>query len=261
MTAEPHANFCVGFFYPKSGTIRIMDPATHKYANLLTVFAQPVPETDNQFTVLWRSGLNKQGKVNVTIAADVADKKAIAELTAMQHIIEVQEVIGSDPPIKGLKLVFSVPAIRKVYLNKSDKKHLYPYAYFLTTRFSAADVGIEQECDWIKPRADQNVSDLEVSEPLGEWVNIYGFGKVCITKHAIDQFSERCNHISPAEAFRSLSNLVNETQLERIPENPSKEERESKAIAKLFHRRTKWCFVIVNNSYGKPAIATAYPRL
>lgn len=167
-----------------------MDTTVHKYANVVTVFARPTDDI-NRFVVVWRSGLNHQGKVNVHVEAHVADKRAVAELTAMQYIIEVLEAIGSIPPLKGLQLVFSVSAIKKIHAQKSDKKHLYPYAYFLTTRFSAANVAVNEDDSWVKPRADQNVCELSVTGPVGEWVNIYRFGKVCIPDRAVLQAHEQ----------------------------------------------------------------------
>lgn len=237
-----------------------MDITKHKYANVVTVLAQPT-EDDSRFVVVWRSGVNNQGKVKVHIEAHVADKKAVAELTAMQHIIEVLEVIGAIPPLKGLQLVFSVPAIRKVHANKSDKKHLYPYAYFLTTRFCAAAIDISEDDSWIKPRADNNVCELSVTGPIGEWVNIYRFGKVCITRHVIEQFCKRMNNIEPVEGWKQLNTIVNETELEQLGADvKSAEEVDIGAVAKLYHRKSKWCFVIARNPYGQPAIATAYTR-
>lgn len=237
-----------------------MDITHQKYANVVTVFARPTADL-NRFVVVWRSGLNHQGKVNVHVEARVDDKRAVAELTAMQHIIEVLEVIGSIPPLKGLQLVFSVPAIRKIHAKKSDRKHLYPYAYFLTTRFSAADVAINEDDSWVKPRADHNICDLSVTGPVGEWVNIYRFGKVCITRHVIEQFCKRMNNIEPVEGWKHLNTIVNETELEHIGADvKTADEVDIGAVAKLYHRKSKWCFVIAKNALGQPAIATAYTR-
>lgn len=82
-----------------------MDITRQKYANVVTVFARATDDRD-RFVVVWRSGLNHQGKVNVYVEAHAADKRGVAELTAMQHIIGVLEVIGAIPPLKGLQLVF-----------------------------------------------------------------------------------------------------------------------------------------------------------
>lgn len=239
-----------------------MDLQLHKFANVVTVFTTAAgPHDPLEFLVVWRSGLNHQGKVSVRVTADVNDKKAVAEMAAMQHVIEVQEVIGKEPPVKGLQLVFSVPVIRKLAANKSEKKHLYPYAYFLTTRFSAAEIAIEQTADWVKPRADQNLASIEVSEPPGEFIGTQRFGKVCVTKHLMDQFCKRMNNIEPVDAFKLLTRLLNETEVEQQTGVDGKDDSGRKLLAKLYHRQSKWCFVIVENWWGRPAIATAYVRM
>lgn len=69
------------------------------------------------------------------------------------------------------------------------------------------------------------------------------------------------NNIEPVEGWKQLNTIVNETELEHIGADvQSAEEVDIGAVAKLYHRKSKWCFVIAKNPYGQPAIATAYTR-
>ena len=241
-----------------------MDLQIHKFANIATVIAKET-EDQNRFVVYWKSGVNRQGKVLVHIPIQIEDKRCVAELTAMQHIIEELDVIGSEPPLKGLKLTFSVPAIKKVHLNKSEKRHLYPYAYFLTARFMAAAVDHSQDDSWIKPRADQYVSELQIEEPPGEWVHVNKIGKVSITRHVIEKFAMRMNNIEPVEAWRALTKILSQARLEQVEVAEDRKvidrERHFSEGIRLIDTLTKWCFVIATNKAGKQTIATAYLRL
>lgn len=240
-----------------------MDIKEHKFANILTVIAQPTEQKD-AFIVIWRSGLQRQGKVKVNIPLDVSDKLAIAELSAMQYIIDELEVIGSQPPLKGVQMVFSSGAIKKIHDQKSDKRHLYPFAYFLTTRFASVDVKVDKDDSWIMPRADNLQSELTITEPLGQLINIPHLGKVAVTRHVIDQYTQRMNNIEPHLAWKQLNKTLDNAKMETIATDEKRKIHDQLHHAqegvRLYDQLTKWCFVIADNKYGKKAIVTAYIR-
>lgn len=238
-----------------------MDLTQFKFANVLRVLAVPT-EDKSVFNVFWRVGQQKQGRVKVTITVDIADKVAIAELCAMQYVIDELEVIGRTPPLLGLLLEFSVSSIKKVHAQKTDKKHLYPYAYFLTTRFSSAKVQVEKDDSWILPRAENNVSELLISEPPGQLVNLATVGKVAITRHVVDQYIQRMNNIEPHLAWKQLTRTLENAKLVTL-ENDSKRKEHDMAHhrsegVRYYDSETKWCFVVTDNAQGKKAIVTAY---
>lgn len=240
-----------------------MDIKDHKFANILTVLAQPTEHKDT-FIVVWRSGLQRQGKVTVNIPLDIADKLAIAELSAMQFIIDDLEVLGSQPALKGVQMIFSSGAIKKIHDQKSDKRHLYPFAYFLTTRFASVDVKVDKDDSWIMPRADNTLSELTITEPMGQLINIAQLGKVAVTRHVIEQYTQRMNNIEPHLAWKQLSKTLDTAKLESIEADDKRRVHDQLHHAqegiRLYDQNTKWCFVIADNKFGKKAIVTAYIR-
>jgi hypothetical protein len=238
-----------------------MDLTIHKFANLVTVLAKETEDL-NKFVVYWKSGVNRQGKVMVDIQVNVGDKKAVAELTAMQHIIDELEVLGWAPPLKGLKLVFSVPAIKKIHLQTSKKRHLYDYSYFLTTRFTEATVDHEQDDSWLKPRAEQYVTEIAVDGPPGEWIYVNQIGKVTVTRHAIEQFGKRMNNLEPLEAWRALSKLLRDARPVKVDVSDDRKDADKVVHAsegtRWMDTLTKWRFVIATNKHGQPTITTTY---
>lgn len=238
-----------------------MDIRQHKFANIVRVIAQPT-EDKSVFSVAWRSGLQKQGKVTVSIPIDIGDKAAIAELCAMQFLIDELEVIGRTPPLKGLLLEFSAAAIKKLHNQKSEKNHLYPYAYFLTTRFSTATVQISKDDAWINTRSSQEPQTLTITEPPGQLVAMATVGKVAVTKHIIDQYRQRMNNIEPDAAWKLLTKtlemvrpilLSNDSKRQLHDQTHHRSEGE-----RYYDKESKWCFVVANNPQGKKAIVTAY---
>lgn len=240
-----------------------MDLNKKKFANTLTVLAQAT-EDENVFVVTWSSGIHRQGKITVDIPIEVNDKLVISELAVMQYIIDELDALGNEPALKGVQMIFSSPAIKKIHSNKSDKYHLYPYSYFLTTRFLMCDVKITDDASWILPRADNNLLELKITEPFGQMIHIPGYGKVAITKHIIDQYSRRMNNIEADQAWKILTKTLAHGNLRELNSNEQRKghdqaNHEQEGL-RLFDSITRWCFVIAPNSYGRNAIVTSYIR-
>lgn len=240
-----------------------MDLKQFKFANVLRVLAVPT-DSPNTFNVFWRVGQQKQGRVSVTINVDIADKNAVAELCAMQHLIDDLEIIGEKPPLLGLLLEFSASSIKKVHAQKSEKKHLYPYAYFLTTRFASATVQVSKDASWILPRSENNVSELTITEPIGQLVMLSNFGKVAITRHVVDQYIQRMNNIEPHLAWKQLVRTLANAKIIALPNDELRREHDQMhhqtSGTRFYDRESRWCFVVADNPNGKKAIVTAYIR-
>ncbi|MFD2274614.1 hypothetical protein ACFS07_35535 [Undibacterium arcticum] len=93
-----------------------MNLEQHKFANILAVIAMETPVA-NRFDVYWKSGVKHQGKkFRSPFLADIADKRIVAELVGMQHLIDDLEALGNTPAIQGIKLVFSASAVKKRFM-------------------------------------------------------------------------------------------------------------------------------------------------
>lgn len=238
-----------------------MDITQHKFANIVRVLAQTT-EDKSVYTVFWRSGLQKQGKLVVNIPIEIGDKAAIAELCAMQFLIDEIEVIGRTPPLKGLLLEFSAAAIKKLHGQKSEKRHLYPYAYYLTTRFSSATVQISKDDAWISPRTIHEAQFITITEPPGQLVSMATIGKVAVTKHIIDQYRQRMNNIEPDVAWKLLTKTLETVRPILLVNDDKRKLRDQihhrNEGARYYDKDSKWCFVVADNAQGKKTIVTAY---
>ena len=81
--------------------------------NLLTTFCR-AGASEKTWDVYWRNGVQIQGLITITITASVADPEIVAELSALQWILEHRSVFGVSQAGKGLCLTVSAGAIKKL---------------------------------------------------------------------------------------------------------------------------------------------------
>jgi hypothetical protein len=237
--------------------------------NLLTTICRATEQQDT-WTIFWRNGVQKQGQIQVTVTTAVDDREIIAELSAIQWLLEHRSIFGVSQAGKGVCLTVSAGAIKKLAraaakssdLRESDltKQHLFPYARYLGTRFVGMQVVVSKEDDWIKPRSESDVSELTVDAPLPEILDIRGIGLVELTAHALQQFAKRQGASDREEAWRLLRRVA-ESGLERVDHGDASRkddaERNRDAGEVWVNKETKWAFVIVRTG-SRIAAVTAY---
>lgn len=236
--------------------------------NLLTTFCRA--GTGSSWDVYWRNGVQNQGVVHVAVAAIVDDPEIVAELSALQWILEHRSVFGVSQAGKGLCLTVSAGAIKKLAkaaekrggLKDSllGKPHLFPYAKFLGTRFFGAEIQVAKDDSWLRPRAQNNIDELIIREPLPETLDVKGVGLVELSGHALEQFVRRQAGVEREDMWRFLRRIAS-SGLRRA--NLDRErvfaqtERYGQAGQVWVHDETKWAFVIVPGE-TLPVIVTAY---
>lgn len=159
---------------------------------LLKTHTVPTTVADT-FLVYWSNGAKQpKGIIKVRITADIEDKSIAAELAVMQHLLEVQSVLG-DKVVgnANTQLVVSLGAIRKLHRMQSDKAHLAPYANFLTTRFAGCSLSVDKDTRWFANTQPLTVQDLLVTGPLRETLTVTGLGTVAVTQHVLARFALR----------------------------------------------------------------------
>lgn len=156
--------------------------------NKLTVITRP--GEGNQFQVYWMTGLVKKGIVNVSVPDSWRDRDIVAELAALQFLLEEKCVVGHDRCGNKLFINVSFGAIKKLVRRDSDKVHLTRHSIFLTTRFAGATLVVKKADDWLE--GCESVQDtVDASQPVPERIFLHGVGEVEVTGHAIDAFFER----------------------------------------------------------------------
>ena len=235
----------------------------------LTTICHATEQSDT-WTIFWRNGLQKQGKVNVTVVASVDDREIIAELSAIQWLLEHRSLYGATQAGKGLNLTVSAGAIKKLArasakssdLRASDltKDHLFPYARFLGTRFVGVQVSVSKDASWVLPRAENDVADLVVDQSLPEVLDIKGVGLVELSAHALQQFAKRLGASAREDTWRLLREVAG-NGLVRVEAdgNPDKStvEKHGQAGEIWVSKETKWAFIIVRRDM-KATVVTAY---
>src|ERR1035438_2769998 len=114
--------------------------------NILRTFAVATTEPD-QFLVYWtNSPVCPRGILRVRVSADIEDRLIVAELAAVKHLLDQKSVLGQElVGNAGIQLCVSSGAIRKLFLRKSNKTHLIPFAQFLTTRYAGCQLIVNKD--------------------------------------------------------------------------------------------------------------------
>lgn len=159
--------------------------------NFLQVLTTPENGTSN-FIVHWTNTTQcMRGTIRVKVPDSYSDRKIIAELYALQYLLEVEEAIGVNAAgNEYTELIVSLGALKKLSRKNSDKP-LAAYAKFLVTRFKGSPITVEkQKCDWVDASVPPTIT-LDASLPMDEKLNVYGVGEVILTSHVVEQYHDR----------------------------------------------------------------------
>jgi hypothetical protein len=138
----------------------------------------------------------------ISTPVGLEDGGAVAELTALYHCLCVEGVFGASRSGRGLRIVVSAGVIRKLFLQRSTKVHLLPYAHFLVVRFAEACVRVEKRPG--TPEHTNNASNLEAGLGNHEvWPTCAG--DLVLTRHAIERYAQK---VSPEGLDRSWHRLL-----------------------------------------------------
>lgn len=230
--------------------------------NHLTTLVKP-GEAPNEFNVYWRNGVQKQGVLTVCVKTNLpADHIVVAELAAMKHLLEEKAIFGEDRGGKNLLLsISSGSAIRKLARMQSTKMHLVPYARFLITRFAGADLTVERDEEWIKPRAMNNAERIEVNGAENSFIDLPGVGRVSITRHVLERMNQHLNYPGEADVLRQIRRIGSSrlTELKQSEASLQKAEQKHGQAGRIFENKLMRCqLVIKENRDNSLYLATAY---
>ena len=222
------------------------------------------------FNVYWTNSVQgPRGIAQVRVPAGIEDKEIVAELYALQYLLEVDEVVGADlAGNPNTSLIVSFGAVKKLSRKSSAKPHLVDFAKFLSTRFKGCPIEIEKKENWFEGREVAVTHVLYADKPLEETVIVHSFGEVYLTSHVVERLAERLstNKESPVtlgSAWRMLRNLARQECVIEVDKN-SPRTRAKYAIkgrdeGRYFLNTSKnWMFVVADGKLGK-MLVTAYP--
>jgi hypothetical protein len=233
--------------------------------NILKVLTKP--ETDNVFLVHWTNTTETQrGILRITVPSSIPDGKIVADLYALQYLLEIKEVIGNNSAgCETTKLFVTFGQIRKLTKKESEKQHLAEYAKFLTTRFKGCPIEVNKNEKWLTGDKSLPVIELDASKPIDETVVVHGFGAVLLTSHVVERFAERLCIENIAEAWRKLRRISAEPCVREIEKNNPhtrlKYAIKGREEGRYFlHPTQDLIFVVAKNVNGDDALVTVYAQ-
>lgn len=208
--------------------------------------------------------LAQRGVIRVLVDQDEEDAGIIAELHAIQYLLEIVEVAGENRAgDKNLTLIVSYGAIRKLARMGSDKRKLSDHALFLTTRFNGSNITVDKNDKWIKPESEASIT-LDSAEMFEETFPIKGVGKVRVTAHVVEQFAERFGMPFTGEAWRKLMKIASDERIHEVDSTSARKrlkyELKGRNEGRYFHHPTQDAILVVVNDKlgGEPVLVTTY---
>ncbi len=233
----------------------------------LKVWTRPTDRPDT-FQVFWTNNpLRPGGVIDMTVLDSIDDKIVIAELRAIQYLLEERCALG-DHVIGNAhtRLTVSLGAIRKLKQGRSDKAHLTRYAEFLCTRFAGCQLEVDKD-DRVFKDAPSEHAELTVSAPVLETIHVHGFGEVAVTRHVLERLAERllpeCARDPAYYVWKRLQRMAADRSVHEVS-------RQSGAFTRLSYQKhgqdegryflnpsTNMILVVTNNKRGRNLV-TAY---
>lgn len=210
--------------------------------------------------VYWCCGKRKQGVVRCHVRSVDSDHALVAELAVLHHLLEVEEVCGSDRTGNGMELTVSHGAIRKLAAGRSGKSELAEYALFLRTRFSECKLVVSKSAEFISvPSAHSNPSELVVDGPPLSGIRFVDGSLVLVTHHALERYQQKFNVPSPGNAWRALRAAASHRSTRVEAANASDVAAQGKRARA--YRSTNGCrMVVVNDTSGDRLVTVTYAR-
>lgn len=247
-------------------------------------------DAGDEFVTTWRWQPNTAtvpsigGTIDVTLGERYTeDRRILAELGAIHHLLSVEQVNGQNRLGNGLAIEVSSGAIRKAVAKgalkkndsgRTDKQHVAHFAHFLATKFFEAEVKVGK-LPAGEPKTTRHFAITLDAPPVARMDS--PLGPVIVSRHALNRFVERfaAEDLIKAgmdiidapdhkwtQAWRNLGNLLPKS--ERVAKMP---EQEWRRIARkygagtivLHHADSRNLFILKKEPYGL-VMATARRR-
>lgn len=223
------------------------------------------------------------GVVNVALHERYSEDRAVlAELSALHHLLCVEQIHGVNRLGNGLSLEVTSGAIRRALAKKSlkqdgegltEKQHVAVFAQFLATKLFEAKVEVRKAAKWSleEPRqvhywsiAPDRPPSVAIASRLGD---------VILSRHALNRFVERItstedisNGKSLADipdyrwtrAWRSLETILPVADVVDIPDDEKRRisKKHGQGIKALYHEDSQSVFITKAEPYGTVIVTT-----
>lgn len=237
---------------PKSsGKVVCMNTYTQRLTTYLCPHADRKDSTALRYTVLWRAGHHSQGTIHINVPTSQADAPVVAELAALQYLLEDAGIAGKTVTGQGLMLIVSQGIIRKLMDNQCAKHHLYAWASFLNTRFSGARCLVQTDCPWELPYAKKAVHAIDAKAPQRSLLPIPLVGMVAVSRHAIERLAKHLNYPTTPSLWSRLVEIASsQSMMFALPDHfkvARDEAVHGKKAIRLFDPKSKWMLIFVSD--------------
>jgi len=171
----------------------------------------------------WRTNgakaVKSSGSVSVHLNARYnEDRLILAELSALHHLLCVEQIHGKNRLGNGLKIEVTAGAIRKAVAKGSLKKddsgrtskiNVAHFSQFLATQFFEAEVETVPSNKWVE-EITQEENNYSIQINLPPMASIESpVGNVVISRHALNRFVESFAAVDQITAGATLSDIPN----------------------------------------------------
>lgn len=237
----------------------------------LTTFSEQIDKQSAY--VFWRVGLNKQGALKVEMDFESPDIAIIAELSAINHLMFHKQVFNINPMSgKGIELVVSKGAVKKLVLGKSSKASCKKFAASIQNRLQDVTIKVSKSKVEMLALAESDIEYLHAdtatfTETLTS-IDSPSMGTIYITAHAVEQYEARHLSGSLSKPLASLVSRLKNPELRKIELPPKvlkhKERKYGRSdnVEAWSHPTSTVKFLIVNNDQnGKKILVTVFESL
>lgn len=240
--------------------------ATTTHQRLLNIAGFLENTTDGYIPVHWRiDGAARQGIIHVRVPGRFDDRKVIAELCALNHLMTgPRPIFGSArAPASSLTTV-TAGAIRKAHRKQTEKTEIIPFARFLFSAFCEGMLQVDKNVAWATVLPISGEWRIEAQPTTLEDFPLPAFNAVVsLTRHAVVRYQERSGARSVAHSISALRRLLADQQtipLTRAEYQSCADLKKHGKTARCFiHPPSKMIFVVLSEA-EKWVLATVYYR-
>lgn len=260
----------------------------------LRVAARPGSALD-EFNVYYLAFKNKMGIVKVKLsAAEMKSSpnhlKAIAEMKALEYLLAGIEILSEGRKGDSVHITATSRAIKEVMLINTLAKPMrdnllqeaktlkyikgtnLPRATYyamvalmpsVIARFIKATVVISDDVKWINPVVpEKNIHQLAGNRRIMQRVEVNGIGKLAISAHAFNRFTQRSKSNSPEALWDFFLEALRDPSVKLTPSNDEEldryhEELHGQVGRRYYGTENHWHFIVVEDG-GELVLVTCF---
>lgn len=156
-------------------------------------------------------------EVKIPFPVKKNDIEVLAELAVIRNLT-IEDCQMPNPVLtgKGICLVVTKGAIRKILNEKTENQTFLRYGAFLHGRMRGCTVSVEKKNAYLPAEDIEVTKSISLSKEPHETIESPSLGEVQVRDHAFKRFLERVYEGSPEKAFNSLIQRLSNPELVQV---------------------------------------------